>query len=112
MRAIRRQREVKDHWARVRDLGCIVLGSGFEATLHHCHGGSMRDKGIHRGVGQKTSDWLVIPLHWTMHTGALGIDGGVLSVAEWERMFGAQAKHLDEVARRTGVDVWRRALGQ
>ena len=68
----------------------------------------MKDAGVHSAMGRKSSDWLVIPLAAHYHVGALGIDGA-LSVPEWERRFGAQADHLDDVCRSLGVNVWKLA---
>lgn len=78
-------------------------------TLHHCHGGSIAEVGIRRGVSQKTSDWLVIPLDAEFHVGRWGIDSGQpwLTVEEWERLFGSQVLHLDTVSRALGINVWK-----
>lgn len=70
---------IRGHWSRVASLGCIVTGG--PATLHHVHGGSCKEAGIHKGMGQKTSDWLVIPLCPLLHQHPPeGIDAGGLSV--------------------------------
>jgi hypothetical protein len=71
----------------------------------------MRDVGVWRGKSQKTSDWLVIPLHPHYHTGDEGIDKGSprLTVPDWEQLYGRQVDHLDEVCRLLGVDVWELA---
>jgi hypothetical protein len=97
---------VREHWDRVAALGCVISGA-FHPTLHHCHGGSLRNLGIHKGVGQKTSDFLVIPLAAIYHTGRYGAD--ILPIFEWERLFGTQEAHLDEVSRRLGYSVWELA---
>lgn len=68
----------------------------------------MRFAGVHKGLGMKTSDWLVIPLAHRYHVGAEGIDAA-LGVTAWEARFGAQADHLDEICRRLGYNVWERA---
>lgn len=68
----------------------------------------MRLVGVHKGLGAKTSDWLVIPLAARYHTGDYGIDGG-LGVLEWESRFGSQVGHLDDVCRELGINVWKRA---
>lgn len=101
--------EIQRHWDRVADLGCIVTGNRL-VTLHHAHGGSMKERGIHRSTGRKTSDWLVIPLTWNLHVGFQGID--VIGVLEWEAKYGKQADMLDAICQRLGVDVWARAAAE
>lgn len=98
-------KECAVHWQRVAELGCI-LGGG-PAQLHHAYGGSMRDLGIHKGIGQKTSDWFVLPLSMRYHTGECGIH--LLGVVEWERRYGTQVAHLDDVCRKLGYNVWIKA---
>lgn len=101
--------EIRKHWSRVADLGCCVTG-GPIPTIHHCHGGSMLDIGIYRAKGKKPSDWLVIPLAVWLHVmGNEAIDGGKLSVREWEARYGTQVAYLDWVCKRLRVDVWARA---
>lgn len=100
------RREIKDHWSRVADLGCLISGRPYP-TIHHCKGGSLRGI-VQKGMGQKTSDWLVIPLDWEFHIGDHGIDSR-MGVIAWERSFGTQVEHLDEVCRRLGYDVWGKA---
>lgn len=95
---------IKEHWNNVGQLRCMICDSP-EITLHHCHGGSMIDRGVMRGTSQKTSDWLVIPLHRVFHTGQYGIDSA-MSVREWESRFDKQADLLDEVSRLLGYNVW------
>lgn len=100
--------EIRQHWNRVARLRCLI--SGREATLHHCHGGSCKAIGIHKGMGQKTSDWLVIPLAAEYHhMPPLGIDAGGMSVVEWEAVFGTQVSMLETVSLRLGYDVIARA---
>lgn len=100
--------EIARHWTRVAELGCIVTGG--PATIHHVHGGSCRFHGIHKGLGQKTSDWLVIPLCAELHyLPPDGIDCGRISVIEWETRYGTQVEHLLEVSRRLGYDVIEKA---
>lgn len=100
--------ELRRHWNAVAAMGCIVTRA--PATLHHAHGGSMKLRGIHRSVGRKTSDWLVIPLSWELHLGAEGIDR--IGVVRWEAKWGKQADMLDEIVRRLGVDVWAKAYAE
>lgn len=101
--------EVKRHWSRVADIGCIVSRSRDRVTIHHCHGGSMRDAGVSRVFGRKNSDWLVIPLTADLHVGNNGIDQMGHTVRSWEEKYGRQDDHLDEVCRRLGVNVWKKA---
>lgn len=68
----------------------------------------MKEIGVHKGFGQKTSDWLVIPLHIDYHIGSLGIDGN-LGATAWEASFGRQVNHLDDLCRAVGYNVWLRA---
>lgn len=96
-------RGIRDHWDRVAEVGCLLSGAP-NPTLHHCHGGSLREIGIHKGLGQKTSDYLVIPLASRFHTGEFGID--VIPVWEWEHRFGTQVGHLDDLCRQIGYNVW------
>ena len=103
-----RSAELQRHWDRVAALGCI-LSNRPDPTIHHCHGGSMREVGVMKGKGQKTSDWLVIPLDALFHVGQYGIDLGHITVPEWEARFGRQVDLLDKVADLLGVDVWAKA---
>jgi hypothetical protein len=68
----------------------------------------MKDVGVHRGKGQKVSDWLVIPLDMTFHTGEYGIDSG-MGVLTWEQRFGSQVEHLDNLSNILNVNLWRKA---
>lgn len=105
--------EIQRHWGRVIALGCIVTGAKHGITIHHPHGGSMKTRGVHRSFGRKTSDWLVIPLHESIHTGPGGIDGFPRpSVAEWESRFGRQADMVDAVCERLGLDLWALAFAE
>ena len=101
--------EIQRHWTRVARLNCCVTHEP-NPTLHHCHGGSLRDAGIHKALGGKTSDWLVIPLTARLHSGGpQGIDAGSLSVREWEELFGTQLDFLIWVSQRLGVNVFVQA---
>lgn len=100
--------ELRRHWSAVAAMGCMVTGA--PATLHHAHGGSVKGRGFHRSTGRKTSDWLVIPLSFDLHVGSEGIDR--IGVKRWEAKYGTQAEMLDEIARRTGVDVWAKARAE
>jgi hypothetical protein len=100
---------VKRYWSVVAQLGCAVTLDTYQPhiTIHHCHGGSMAERGFGRSAGRKTSWWLVIGLHRDLHVGAGGIDGPYrIPVEEWEARHGRQADMIDELVRRTGIDVW------
>lgn len=97
--------EIKKHWSNVNDLGCIITGNPF-CELHHCFGGSMRDIGIHKGMGQKVSDWLVIPLSAELHRGKDGVHSGVLT---FEKIFSTQYQFLCDVSDMLDVDVFKKA---
>jgi len=100
--------EIKRHWDRVAALGCIITGR--PATIAHCHGGSMKDCGLHVGVAQKQSDWLVIPLSKELHQGQYGLDTWGDGVRAWESYWGkTQIELLQEVSARLGYDVFERA---
>jgi hypothetical protein len=65
----------------------------------------MRELGqLVRGVSQKSSDWLQIPLATWLHVGDQGID--VIGVETWEARYGRQIDHLEEVSRRLGYSVF------
>jgi len=92
-------------------MPCAVSGL-IPVTLHHCHGGSMAEAGINRGVSQKPSDWLIIPLAARYHTGEFGIDSGHPvwgDVEMWEEQFGSQMDLLTDVCVNVGINVFRRA---
>lgn len=99
----------------VRALPCVVSGHPV-VTLHHTKGASMRDllgDAGNPGKGRKVSDFLVIPLHWRLHTGEFGIDNGMCwhgkDKRRWEEAFGTQVEHLKTVSRELGVNVFRLA---
>jgi hypothetical protein len=97
----------------LRADGCMVTGRKQDIGLHHVHGGSVKARGVTRGVRQKVSDWLVIPLWHEIHCiGPNAIDGGRISVEEWERRYGLQAQFIDQLATRYSIDVWAKALEQ
>jgi len=62
----------KDWCTKIAALGCIVChhaGLGeTPANLHHIREG--------QGLGQRASDWLVVPLCKEHHQGKTGIHGG------------------------------------
>lgn len=100
---------VTAHHRAVRQMPCAVTRRS-TVTLHHCHGGSLRDEYPHlgRGGAQKTSDWLVIPLHADLHVGSHGIDYGV-GVLTWEAKWGKQTDMLRWVSEQVGYDVFKLA---
>lgn len=95
------------HHDRVRELPCVVTGR-HGVTLHHCHSGSLGDSGINRGMSQRPSDWLVIPIIADLHVGPKGIDGQI-GVRSWERENGMQIDHLKTVCRELGYNVFHEA---
>lgn len=96
------------HEKLLRELPCMASGSERDITLHHVHGGSMKDIGLHVGGGQKASDWLQIPITMYKHIGNYGIDGG-LGVITWEQANGTQLDMLKRVCVLLGVNVFEKA---
>lgn len=96
-----------EHERRLRQLPCMV-SCRHPVTLHHCHGGSIKDAGWHVGMGQKQNPYLQIPLHAEFHVGAHGIDYGV-GVQSWEATFGDQHSMLLAVSEALGYDVFEAA---
>lgn len=101
------RKAIKAHEALLRQLPCVVTGRT-PVTLHHCHGGSMKEAGFHVGMGEKASDWLQIPIHADLHVGPMGIDGG-FGVKAWEELNGRQIDHLGAVSKKLGYNVIERA---
>lgn len=95
---------VTTHHRNCRLLGCIVTERP-EPTIHHVHGGSIVEFGVRRGGGQKTSDFLVMPLDADLHVGRNGIDYGI-GVLTWERTWGTQLYWLTELCHKLGYDVF------
>jgi hypothetical protein len=103
---------VTRHHANVRRIPCVVTGRP-DVTLHHVHGRSVGARLLMlgmdpvKGLGRRGySDALVIPLAIEYHSiGPLAIDGQ-LGTTEWERRFGSQADHVDEVSRLLGYSLW------
>lgn len=107
----KRSTELSTHFDQVIALGPPpgMEGAG-RLTIHHCHGGSMKDQGFHRAMSKKPSDWLVIALPEDLHTGSQGIDSG-MGVITWEEKYGGQYQALEWVSERLGVDVLENATG-
>lgn len=107
-----RPKEIQKYWDYLsNEIGCVISGQT-PATIHHCHGGSMLERGVHTGMAQKTSDWLVIPLAAEYHTGQFGIDNGMgkyKGVREWEKAFGEQSDFIDYLIIRSKINVWQKA---
>jgi hypothetical protein len=107
-RKVIRSSELKKHWETVGDMACIVSGA-VGVTLHHCHGGSMKDIGVMPGMAQKSNDWLVLPLAAQYHCiGSEGIDAGK-GVLTWEGEYGSQVMMLAKVWEKTGVNIFEKA---
>lgn len=106
-----RSEELQRHWNVVGMLGCMVCEHSI-VTLHHVHGGSMRGVAS-RGTGQKTSDWLVIPLCHNHHVGEEGIDNGIrFTVVSWEAIYGTQLEYVKRLGVLVGRDLIARANGK
>lgn len=95
---------VRTHEKNLRQLRCVVSRSPF-VTLHHCHGGSLKDLGWHVGIAQKQNPFLQIPLMDEYHTGNCGIDSGY-GVNSWEKDFGTQVEHLQWVNDQLPYDIF------
>lgn len=89
-------------------MRCVVTNRPDEITLHHCHGGSIKEAGWHVGMGQKQNPFLQIPLNVGWHVGRFGIDSG-MGVITWEQTFGTQIEHLDTVNEQLSYDLWEQA---
>lgn len=100
-------------WDLIGRLPCVVTGST-QVSIHHVQGGSMQEeltsRGLRsvKGLGMRGySDFLVIPLHPTLHyLGPNAIDGHI-GRRTWEGLYGSQADHLDAVGAQLGLDLWR-----
>ena len=104
------RKAIEAHEKRLRELPCAASRTFYQITLHHCHGGSLKDIGYHVGGGQKASDWLQIPLTSDLHVGDGGIDGaGGIGVPTWEAEHGAQVDMLKWICRELGVNVFEKA---
>lgn len=107
-KSARRSADLERHWENVAQMPCMVSGST-EVTLHHCHGGSLKEIGVMPGMAQKSSDWLVIPLAPEYHcVGSEGIDTGK-GVSSWEDENGSQLLMLVKIWECTGVNVFLKA---
>ena len=99
-------RTIKQHQANVRSLRCLISANP-AATIHHCHGGSMKDAGYHSGMAERgVSEALIIPIKADFHFGDEGIDYGV-GVLTWEKYYGTQMDFLAEAGEKLGYDFFR-----
>ena len=105
-------RYIRQHWRRVRELGCIITDDPV-CQIAHCHGGSISEVLGHTwrpGMAQRQNHWLVIPLRWDLHNGAgIGLDDHPLGVYHWELLHLDQISLLEQVSQRVGYDVFQRA---
>ena len=99
---------VSAHEKALRELRCVVTHNPY-VTLHHCHGGSMKEHGWHVGMGQKQNPFLQIPLKAEYHTGDMGIDYGY-GVERWEENFGTQWEHLITVNDQLPYNIFAEAV--
>ena len=96
---------VKEHHDNVRALRCVLTYHP-NPTIHHCHGGSMKDAGYHSGMAQRgCGEALVLPLKADFHVGEQGIDYGV-GVETWERWYGEQMSHLKDINEKLPYDIF------
>lgn len=96
---------VKEHHDNVRALGCVITANPWP-TIHHVHGGSMKDSGYHSGGGQRgCGEALVLPIKADHHVGDQGIDYGV-GVETWELWYGNQIDLLHEINEQLPYDIF------
>ena len=95
--------ELKRHWDRVAELGCIITHRP-TPTLHHCMSGSMVPIIGLKSQNQRTSDWFVLPLDIEYHVGDSGIH--TIGVRTWEKRYGTQVELLNQLSRMLGYNVW------
>ena len=94
-------KELKRHYKNVAEIGCIL--TGFEPQLHHVFGGSIKDRGFSRGMGQRgVNEFWVIPLCHHYHQGSKGIH--TIGVRRWEERYGTQWDLLNKVWDILGYD--------
>lgn len=101
---------VSRHEKNLRQMRCVVTMHQ-PVTLHHCHGGSMKDLGPGirgPGMGERNNPFFQIPLALKYHVGPFGIDGS-MGVIRWESVFGSQVGFLDEVNGQLDYDLWEQA---
>jgi len=100
--------EIKRHWNKVAEVGCIITHSP-NPTLHHIHSGSCTEIIGLGGVALKTNDWLVIPLVGWLHVGGPQAIDGCIGVLSWEEKWETQVNLMDELCRRMNMNIWAKA---
>ena len=100
---------VRRYWGRLAAMGCILCGA--PAEIAHAHGGSIVERMQEpkaRGKKLARMDWTVLPLCYLHHrdTSPVGLDR---DVAAWERANGSQARYIDLLCGRTGINLWELA---
>lgn len=83
---------VTAHQRNLRALPCMVSDTDQQIELHHCHGGSMKEIRLLRGISVKTNPFLQIPLNHRYHTGQFNPEA--MGMVTWEKRFGTQMSHL------------------
>ena len=73
------------HMQKVAELGCIICGA--EPCLHHIRHG--------QGMGQKASNYEVIPLCHFHHQGKEGIH--TMGTRAWQAKYGSEVELLERV---------------
>jgi len=108
MRKKNANKEVREHYKRVFDLGCVISRNP-QCCIHHCHSGSMTARYGNKSQSQRgISDYLVIPLHPDLHTGDNGIH--TLGIDLWETLYAPQTELLDWVNNLLDYDIYELAL--
>jgi len=94
-----------EHRKRLKELPCIVTGKTDHITLHHCHGGSIKEELlITSGGAQKTNDFLQVPLCFRLHLGDMNPEH--IGIVTWEANIGmTQVEMLNRVSQLLGYDV-------
>ncbi len=100
---------IAEYHEMLRLRPCIVSGL-YPVALHHVIGASIAERlGRGRG-GRKSSDWLVLPLHYDYHQGTHGLH--TIGIGTWEALHGTEAELLDRLIGSTGFDAWASAQGE
>ena len=101
--------EIRRLWDRIIQIGPHpIVGLRQDLTIHHCHGGSLKDIGVHRCLGKKPSDYLTICLPARFHVGEKGIDSGY-GVIRWEKDYTTQVNLLIWTSKKLEVNLFRKA---
>jgi len=74
-------KDEREYMGRVAELGCIICGC--PASVHHIREG--------QGISQRASNYLVVPLCYEHHQGALSIHN---AKRQFEGLFGDELKLL------------------